>query len=88
VEILEFFHRAFELLFYPVKPYLRDSSKKYILTGHSLGGALASLLAVRMTQNYEVNKFPFTEYQSAMFLFQFGMRTCILIPNIREKINS
>ena len=53
--VLDFFHNAFELLFPGIQAELRFPSKKYIITGHSLGGSMASLLALRMTQKYEVN---------------------------------
>ncbi|XP_066918204.1 uncharacterized protein [Clytia hemisphaerica] len=50
VEINKFFWEAFELGSYGLRPFFTDPSKKYIITGHSLGGALASILALRTTQ--------------------------------------
>jgi len=55
VGVLKFFYRAFELSFNKIHPYLKDGSKKYIFTGHSLGGALASLLAIKMFDMYQVS---------------------------------
>jgi len=50
--VLQFFHNAFKLMFYGKKPYMTDPKKRYIITGHSLGGALASMLALQMTQEF------------------------------------
>lgn len=49
-EVLKFFYQAYKLTSFQIRPYIADSSKKYILTGHSLGGALASILALDATQ--------------------------------------
>lgn len=49
MQILKFFWEAFELVSYDLRPYMLDPTKKYILTGHSLGGALASILALNTT---------------------------------------
>ena len=57
--VLQFFHNAFKLMFYGKKPYMTDPKKKYIITGHSLGGALASMLALQMTQEFDVRPFLF-----------------------------
>lgn len=50
--ILNFFYDAFQLSYNQIKAHLSDPLKKYILTGHSLGGALASILALKMTQEH------------------------------------
>ncbi|XP_066918205.1 uncharacterized protein [Clytia hemisphaerica] len=53
VKILKFFWEAFELVSYGLRPYITDPSKKYIITGHSLGGAMASIMALNGTQLYQ-----------------------------------
>jgi len=52
VEINKFFWDAFELGSYALRPFFTDPSKKYIITGHSLGGALASILALQTTHMF------------------------------------
>jgi len=49
VKILKFFWEAFELVSHKLSLYLQDPSMKYVITGHSLGGALASILALNTT---------------------------------------
>ena len=39
-----------------IRPHLKNRTSKYIFTGHSLGGALASVLALEMTQEFNVSK--------------------------------
>ena len=56
VKIMKFFWDAFELVSYDLRPYITDSSKKYIITGHSLGGALASIMALNGTQLFQVSE--------------------------------
>ena len=46
VTINAFFWKAFLKLYDDIKPYLNDGKRKYIITGHSLGGAMASILAL------------------------------------------
>jgi len=56
-KVLRFFWQAFESVSYELRPYITDSSKKYIITGHSLGGAMASLLAIKSTELFSVSFF-------------------------------
>ena len=53
-EVLKFTYDAYKLAAHKLRLYLQDPSKKYIITGHSLGGAMASLLALDATQTFEV----------------------------------
>jgi len=47
MNIFSYFWTALNLISQEIMPYIQDDGKKYILTGHSLGGALASLLAIK-----------------------------------------
>uniref|UniRef100_A0A7M5WY52 Fungal lipase-type domain-containing protein n=2 Tax=Clytia hemisphaerica TaxID=252671 RepID=A0A7M5WY52_9CNID len=47
VQVLKFFWSAFELVYRYTLPYIQDPKRKYIITGHSLGGALASMMAIK-----------------------------------------
>ena len=47
---------ALNLLYDYLKPHLTDSNRKYIITGHSLGGSLASLFAIRMVDEFGVSE--------------------------------
>ena len=54
-EVIGFYYQAYRLASFQLRPYMVDPAKKYILTGHSLGGALASMLAIEMTQILNVS---------------------------------
>lgn len=41
-----YFYDAFDLLYKQIRNKLRANNRKYIVTGHSMGGALGSLLAI------------------------------------------
>ena len=56
-KVLQFFWQAFEAVSYALRPYMKSSRKKYILTGHSLGGALASILAIKSTELFSVSSY-------------------------------
>jgi len=47
VRVNHYFHESFMKLYDDIKPYLMDPTRKYILTGHSLGGSMASILAIK-----------------------------------------
>ena len=49
--INSFFWDAFEILLPAIRSKLEDQSRRYIITGHSLGGAMASILAIYMKVN-------------------------------------
>ena len=55
VKVNEFFLNAVRLLLPSFKYKLKDPSRRYILTGHSLGGALASLLSIMMVEDGNVS---------------------------------
>lgn len=46
-----YFWKAFQLLEVKINELLKDPRRKYIITGHSLGGAMASLLAIHAVDN-------------------------------------
>lgn len=43
-----FFWEAFKLLLPGIRSKLQDQARKYIITGHSLGGAMATILSIFM----------------------------------------
>ncbi|XP_004210330.3 uncharacterized protein LOC101240820 isoform X1 [Hydra vulgaris] len=45
------FWKAFEMIKNNIAPKMQDQSRKYILTGHSIGGAIASILALYLKSN-------------------------------------
>ena len=55
VKVNQFFLNAVKLLLPSIKNELNDPSKRYIVTGHSLGGAMASLLAIMMVEDGNVS---------------------------------
>ena len=55
VKVNMFFLNAVNLLLAPIKHKLKDPKRRYILTGHSLGGAMASLLAIMMVEDGNVS---------------------------------
>ena len=55
VKVNMFFLNAVKLLLPFIKHKLKDPSRRYILTGHSLGGAMASLLAIIMAEDGNVS---------------------------------
>ena len=57
VKINQFFLNAVNLLLPSIKYKLKDPSRRYILTGHSLGGAMASILAIIMAEDGNVGVF-------------------------------
>lgn len=54
-KVNEFFLTSFKLLYPSIRHQLVDQSRRYIITGHSLGGAMATLLALKMTQYENVS---------------------------------
>ena len=62
-KINQFFLNAFKLLFPAIRNKLIDQSRRYIITGHSLGGAMASLLSLKMTQHENVGYRTFFEFE-------------------------
>ena len=48
--VMRYFWQAYRLVSTELNPRIADSRKKYIITGHSLGGALASIHALMGTQ--------------------------------------
>ena len=54
-KVLKFFWQAYQLVYPELKPYLLNSTKKYIITGHSLGGAIASIHSILATQFNKVS---------------------------------
>lgn len=55
VKINLFFLNAVKLLLPSIKYKLKNPSKRYILAGHSLGGAMASLLSIIMAEDGNVS---------------------------------
>lgn len=51
VNVFPIFLNSVRLLLPAIKYKLNDPSRKYILTGHSLGGAMASILALQMVED-------------------------------------
>ena len=55
VKINMFFLNAVKLLLPSIKYKLKDPKRRYILTGHSLGGAMASILSIMMVEDGNVS---------------------------------
>ena len=77
VKILKFFWEAFELVSHKLTLYLQDPLMKYIITGHSLGGALASILAMNTTLHVSLFMCLYLCIQ-----FHFGINLRILCSKI------
>jgi len=55
VKVNEIFLNSVKLLLAGIKYKLKNSQRKYIITGHSLGGAMASILSLIMVQEGNVS---------------------------------
>lgn len=54
VQITDYYKTVFQELYPLIKLYIQEPNKRYIFTGHSLGGALASLLAMETASDAQV----------------------------------
>jgi len=89
VSVNTYFWEAFKILYKPLKNKLQDQARKYIITGHSLGGALASLLAItakedegRMWENPSTSLITFG--QPRVGNKEFAEKHDQMIPSLRK----
>ncbi|XP_066935782.1 lipase ZK262.3-like [Clytia hemisphaerica] len=91
IKINKYFYQAFIKILPALEPYLALPGKKYIFTGHSLGGVLASITAMYTAR---LNNGPWSNPQTCLITFgqprvgdsNFARKHDELIPTVRKMI--
>ena len=54
-KVLEFYGVAATAVYPALKLFLQESNKRYIFTGHSMGGALATIISLKAAVDFQVS---------------------------------